>query len=153
MIRLQFCVSIIITESYNGLGWKAPLSSYSPSLLHWVGASSTRSVTQSPIQPDLKGFQGWGIFHLSGQLALDASVFHHSHHKKFLRYILSKSTLFQFKTITLLPFVLSQQGLPKGCITVMYTLRFILRNNLPFCLLLETFYIAFFNEGSSSKSQ
>jgi len=46
---------------------------------------------QSPIQPGLECFQGWGTYHLSGQ---PVTVFHHPHGKKFLPYIQSKSTLF-----------------------------------------------------------
>ena len=38
-------------------------------------------VAQSPIQPDLECFQGWGIYHLSGQ---PIPVPHHPHRKKFL---------------------------------------------------------------------
>ena len=41
-------------------------------------------VAQSPVQPDLECFQGWGIYHLSGQ---PVPVFHHPHCKKFLPYI------------------------------------------------------------------
>jgi len=52
---------------------------------------------QSPIQPDLECFQGWGIYHLSGQ---PVAVFHRSHCQKFFPNIQSKSTLPQFKTIT-----------------------------------------------------
>jgi len=48
-------------------------------------------VAQSPIQPDLECFQGWSIYHLSGQPAL---VFHHPQCKKILPYIQSKSLLF-----------------------------------------------------------
>ena len=33
-------------------------------------------VAQSSIQPDLECFQGWGIYHLSGQ---PVPVFHHPH--------------------------------------------------------------------------
>ncbi|KAK4817028.1 hypothetical protein QYF61_026034 [Mycteria americana] len=50
-------------------------------------------VAQSPVQPDLECFQGWGIYSLSGQP------------------VPSETTLFWFKTITL---VLSQQALLKG---------------------------------------
>jgi len=46
---------------------------------------------QSPIQPDLQCFQGWGIDNLYRQ---PVPGFHHLHHKKFLPYIQSKSTLF-----------------------------------------------------------
>jgi len=38
-------------------------------------------VAQSPIQPGLECFQGWGIYHLSGQ---PVPVFHHPHGKKLL---------------------------------------------------------------------
>jgi len=46
---------------------------------------------QSPIQPNLECFQGWGIHHLSGQ---PVPVFHYPHCKKPLAYIQAKSTLF-----------------------------------------------------------
>jgi len=55
-------------------------------------------VAQSPIQPGLECFQGWGIDHLSGQ---PGPGFHHPYAKKFLPYIQFKSALFKFKTITL----------------------------------------------------
>ena len=45
-------------------------------------------VAQSPVQPGLECFQGWGSDHLSGQLG---PGFHHPHGKKFLPYIQSKS--------------------------------------------------------------
>ena len=54
-------------------------------------------VAQSPVQPDLECFRGWGIYHLSGQ---PVPVFHHPHCKKCLPSVQSKSTLFEFKTIT-----------------------------------------------------
>jgi len=41
-------------------------------------------VAHSPVQPDLEFFQGWGIYHLSGQ---PMTVFHHPHPKTFLPYI------------------------------------------------------------------
>jgi len=47
-------------------------------------------VTQSPVQPGLECFQGWGLHCHSGQ---PVPVFHHPHSKKFLPYIQSKSTL------------------------------------------------------------
>jgi len=37
-------------------------------------------VAQSPVQPGLEGFQGWGLHYLSGQLV---PVFHHPYHKNF----------------------------------------------------------------------
>ena len=57
-------------------------------------------IAQSPVQPDLKCLQGWGLHYLSGQ---PVPVFHHTHCKKFLPYIQSKSTLPQFKAITPCP--------------------------------------------------
>jgi len=48
-------------------------------------------VAQSPVQPGLGCFQGWGLHCLSGQ---PVPVFQHPHCKKFLPYIQSKSTLF-----------------------------------------------------------
>jgi len=47
-------------------------------------------VTQSPIQPGLESFQGWGLHYFSGQ---PVPGFHHPHCKKFPPYIQSKSTL------------------------------------------------------------
>ena len=46
--------------SKNGLGWKGPFrsSSFQPPLDH---------AAQSPIQPGLEHFQGWGIHNLTGQ--------------------------------------------------------------------------------------
>ncbi|KAK4813670.1 hypothetical protein QYF61_017637, partial [Mycteria americana] len=62
-------------------------------------------VAQSPIQPGLKHFQGWGIHNFSGQ---PVPVPHHPHSEEFLPYILSKSTtLFQFKAITPCPITTS----------------------------------------------
>jgi len=55
-------------------------------------------VAQSPVQPDLECFQGWGIYHLSGQ---PVPLFHPTRGKKCLLYIQSKSTL--FKTVTPCP--------------------------------------------------
>ena len=55
---------------------------------------------QSPVQPDFECLQGWGIDHLSGQ---PVPVLHHPHCKKFLPYVQSKSTLFEFKTATPCP--------------------------------------------------
>ena len=56
-------------------------------------------VAQSPIQSDLEHFQWWGIHNSSGQ---PVSVCHH-HHCKKIPHIQSKSTLFQFKTISSCP--------------------------------------------------
>ena len=47
-------------------------------------------VAQSPVQPDLECFQGWGPHCLSGQCV---PVFHHPHSKKILPSIQSKPTL------------------------------------------------------------
>jgi len=61
------------------------------SLCNEQGHLSLHQVAQSSVQPDLDCFQGWGIYHLSGQ---PIPVFHHPHYKKCLLYIWSKSTLF-----------------------------------------------------------
>ena len=45
------------------------------------GCLQLYQVAQSPIQPDLECFQGWGTYHLSGQ---PVPVFYHPHRKKFL---------------------------------------------------------------------
>jgi len=55
---------------------------------------------QSPVQPGLRCFQGWGIDHLSGQPALG---FHHPHSEEFLPNIQSKPLLSQLEAITLCP--------------------------------------------------
>jgi len=39
---------------------------------------------QSPVQPGLECFQGWGLHYFSGQ---PVPVFHHLYRKKFLPYI------------------------------------------------------------------
>jgi len=41
-------------------------------------------VAQSPVQPGLECFQGWGLHYLSGQ---PVPVFHQPHGKKFLSYV------------------------------------------------------------------
>ena len=41
-------------------------------------------VAQSPVQPGLQCFQGWGLHYLSGQ---PVPVFHNPHFKEFLPYI------------------------------------------------------------------
>ena len=41
-------------------------------------------VAQSPVQPDLECFQGWGIYHLSGQ---SIPVFHHPRCENVLPHI------------------------------------------------------------------
>jgi len=48
-------------------------------------------VAQSPIQPGLECFQGWGIDQLSGQ---PVPVFHYPQCKEFLPSIYSESPLF-----------------------------------------------------------
>ena len=47
------------------------------------GHHQLHQAAQSPIQPDLECFQGWGTYHLSGQAV---PMFHQPHHKKFLPY-------------------------------------------------------------------
>jgi len=82
---------ITITESQNTLGWKGPPKINLVQLpCHQHGHLQLDQVAQSPIQPGLECFQGWGIDHLSGQ---PVPGFHHSHCEKFLPYIQSKSTL------------------------------------------------------------
>ncbi|KAK4831876.1 hypothetical protein QYF61_019888 [Mycteria americana] len=44
-----------------------------------LGHLQLDQVAQSPSQPDLEWFQGWAIYHLSGQ---PVPVFHHPHGKK-----------------------------------------------------------------------
>ena len=41
-------------------------------------------VAQSPVQPELESFQGWGTYHPSGQ---PVPVSHHPHRKKCLLFI------------------------------------------------------------------
>ncbi|KAK4813629.1 hypothetical protein QYF61_014389, partial [Mycteria americana] len=50
--------------------------SSSPTPLQEQGHLQLDQVAQSPVQPDLEGFQGWGIYHLSGQ---PVPVPHHPH--------------------------------------------------------------------------
>jgi len=67
------------------------------------GHLQLEQAAQSPVQPDLESFQGWGIYALSGQ---PVPVCHHLHCKKFLLYtylLQSESTLFQFEAITPCP--------------------------------------------------
>jgi len=61
------------------------------------GHLSLDQVAQSPIQPDLQSYQGWSIYHISGQ---HVPVFHHPQSKEFLPYTQSKSIFFWFKIIT-----------------------------------------------------
>jgi len=51
---------------------------------HEQGHLQLEQVAQSPVQPDLEGFQGGGISHLSGQ---PGPGFHHPRHKEFFPYI------------------------------------------------------------------
>ncbi|KAK4831029.1 LOW QUALITY PROTEIN: hypothetical protein QYF61_014917 [Mycteria americana] len=53
---------------WNSLGWKGPLKViYSNPPCNEQGHLQLDQVAQSPIQPELECFQGWGIYHLSGQ--------------------------------------------------------------------------------------
>ena len=71
-----------IIESQNAMGWKGPLKVILFQLpCHEQGHIPLDQVAQSPVQPDLECFQGWGSYHLSGQLV---PVFHYHHCKKFL---------------------------------------------------------------------
>jgi len=54
------------------------------------GHLQSHQVSQSPIQADLECFQGWGIYHLSGQ---PVPTFHHPLCEKLLPYIQSERTL------------------------------------------------------------
>jgi len=83
------------------LGWKG---TYRVHLAHPLCSKKGRlqldQVAQILVQPGLECFQGWGLRCLSGQTV---PVFHHSHGKKFLPYIWSKSTFPWFKAITPCP--------------------------------------------------
>ena len=57
-------------------------------------------VAHSPIHPGLEYSQGAGIHNFGGQPVL---VSHHPHIKEFLPNIKSKSTLFQFETVSPCP--------------------------------------------------
>ncbi|KAK4818789.1 hypothetical protein QYF61_019135 [Mycteria americana] len=67
---------------------------------HGQGHLSLDQVAQSTIQPGLEHFQGGGIHNFSEQ---SVPVAYHPHCKKFLPYVQSKSTLFQFQTIAPCP--------------------------------------------------
>ena len=67
---------------------------------HGQGHLPLDQVAQSPIQPGVEQFNGWGIHSLSGQ---PVPVPHHPQSEEFLPYISSKSTLFRFKAITPCP--------------------------------------------------
>lgn len=54
------------------------------------GHLKLNQVVQSPVQPDLKSFQGWDIHQFPGQ---NFPVPHHSQQKKILAYIRSEVTL------------------------------------------------------------
>ncbi|KAK4805635.1 hypothetical protein QYF61_009861 [Mycteria americana] len=71
------------------------------------GHLQLEQVAQSPIQPDLKCFQGWGTYHLSGQ---PVRVFHHPHCKHF--FLISSLNLPSF-SLKPLPLVLLLQALLK----------------------------------------
>jgi len=58
------------------------------------GRLQLNQAAQSPVQPGLEGFQGWGIDLLPGQ---PVPVPPHPHCKKFLPYVQPKSTHFSFK--------------------------------------------------------
>jgi len=60
-----------LEETFKGYLAQPPCSEQGHLLLDQAG--------QSPVQPGLECFQGWGINHLSGQ---SVPVFHHPHHKK-----------------------------------------------------------------------
>ncbi|KAM9644853.1 uncharacterized protein ACIBXB_013062 [Morphnus guianensis] len=89
-----------------------------------AGTSSLDQVAQSPISPDLEHFQYCGSHNFSGQ-PLPGSCYPHP--KKFLPYVQSKSTLFQFKPVTPYPvttgpgkksvsiFLISPFYILKGC--------------------------------------
>ena len=63
---------------------------------HQQGHLQPDQVAQSPVQPGLEWFQGWGISHLHGQ---PGPVPHHPQRKPFLPSISSESPLLQFKAI------------------------------------------------------
>jgi len=105
-----------IMESQNNLGLKGPLKvNWFQTTCNEQGHLALDQVAQSPIQPDLECFQGWGIYHLSGK---PVPEFQHPHCKKFLPCIQCKSTLFEFKTITPCPI---STGLAKMFILIFLT--------------------------------
>jgi len=81
LIALSTC-SHSITEWFGSEGNFKAHCVQSP--CHGQKYLSLDQVAQSPIQPELEYFQGWGIYHLSGQ---PVPVPHHPHCKKFLRII------------------------------------------------------------------
>lgn len=50
-----------VIEPWNRLGWKWPLSLFSPTPLPWARTSSSKPGCLKTLQPDLKCFLGWGI--------------------------------------------------------------------------------------------
>ena len=81
---------IFASESLNhGMVWvgRDLQGSSSPTPGSAQGHLQLDQVAQSPVQPGLERFQGWGLHHLPGQ---PVPGFHHPHGKKFLPYIQSK---------------------------------------------------------------
>ena len=104
--QLLYFHSKKITESQNGLGWKAPQGS-------WISHPPARQghqpphlldqVAQGPIQPGLEHLQGQGIHNLPGQ---PVPAPHHSLGKELPADIQPKSSLLQLKTISPCPAVI-----------------------------------------------
>ena len=92
--------SLTIPESHNVLLMKSYKDNYR--IIEWFGLEGTikghlvqspcseqgylllDQVAQSPVQPGLECFQGWGFYHLSGQ---PLPMFHHLHHKTFVPFV------------------------------------------------------------------
>jgi len=67
-------------------GWEGTFRDHldQPSGREQQGHLQLQQVAQSPVQPDLECFKGWGLHYFSVELV---PVFHHPHCNKFLPYI------------------------------------------------------------------
>jgi len=108
LVKLQLWVSVLVKRVRTGISDGLCKEGCSHRIIEWFGLEGTfkghlvqppcsgqghlplDQVAQSPVQPDLECFQGWGIYHLSGQ---PMPVSHHPHCENFLHYIQSKSAL------------------------------------------------------------
>lgn len=70
-----------LIESQNGLGWKGLFKAHLVQH-HWneQGHLQLDKIAQNPIPPNLKCFQGWSTYHLSGQPVLLLKFFYSVSH-------------------------------------------------------------------------
>lgn len=71
-------------QAVEWFGLQGTLKGFLQPLWNVLGYLPLYQTSHNPIQHDLECFQGWGIYHLSGQ---PIPVFPHFHHKNFLSYI------------------------------------------------------------------